>query len=331
MSAILIITCVFSAYSFTLLINQSYINDLVFGERTDSILFTGDIMLARRVEDEIRFAKEKSIFRNVRAFQHTHSYVIGNFESAIPEVHVKTGDFTFQFSSASSTLSYVYDSGFTHLSLANNHAYDFGEEGNESTVRSIHSANMTPFGNAVTEGENSITRIDVNGETVSIIAIHAVWRSPDMNALKQLIVREEKQTDIQIAVIHWGIEYESVHSQSQEQLAHSLIDMGVDAIIGHHPHVIQDIGLYKNAPIFYSLGNYVFDQYWNEAVQTGLTVSLVPNDDTLTFKIVPIKIVRSVPEVIAPDSATILLNVLSKTSEKSIMGDVTRGLITVRR
>lgn len=303
---------------------------MVFGKPSDSILFVGDIMLARNVENEIRSQKSNSIFRNVRSFQRAHTYAVGNFESAIPQIHDKTEDFTFRFSTASSALPYLRDAGFSHLSLANNHANDYGEEGYQNTVKSIREASLTPFGNPLVEDKTSVVRIEINDTRVSLIGLHAVWRSPDMTQLKELIEKESKSTEIQIVVVHWGDEYEPVHSNAQEVLAHDLIDMGIDAIVGHHPHVIQDIGMYKNAPIFYSLGNYVFDQYWNDEVQTGLVLTLIPHESSITFKIVPVKSKYSVPELMPLKEAENTLSDLSKSSDSSLRGDISRGVITLR-
>jgi len=329
--AVVLLASVFSTYSLTLLAKQKFIGDMVLGNPSDSVLFVGDVMLARNVEDEIKAQNKQSIFRYVRAFEREHTFVVANFESAIPEVHERTKDFTFQFSTTASTLALLHDAGFSHLSLANNHALDYGTEGFENTVKSIKNASLTPFGHPQIESKDSVTHIVVNETTISLIGIHAVWRSPDMKALKKIIDEEAKSTDVQIAVIHWGEEYEPVHSKSQEWLAHELIDSGVDAIIGHHPHVIQDIGLYKNVPIFYSLGNYVFDQYWNDAVQTGLAITVIPEESTLTFKITPVVSERSVPKLMNEDDSEKYLQTLAKTSDSAILGDITRGVITVRR
>src|SRR5690606_14983682 len=70
-------------------------------------------------------------------------------------------------------------------------------------------------------------------------------------------------SDYIIVMPHWGIEYEHVPRSSQIERAHSWIDNGADAVIGMHPHVIQSFEIYNNKPIFYSLGNFLFDQYFS--------------------------------------------------------------------
>jgi poly-gamma-glutamate synthesis protein (capsule biosynthesis protein) len=103
---------------------------------------------------------------------------------------------------------------------------------------------------------------------------------------------------------HWGTEYEAIHSASQEKLAHSWIDAGADIIIGSHPHVIQDAEMYKNRPIFYSVGNFVFDQSWSEPTQRGLIVAGKFKGDTLEIVLLPTVIKKLQPELLSGTQKT---------------------------
>ncbi len=73
---------------------------------------------------------------------------------------------------------------------------------------------------------------------------------------------------------HWGNEYEIHHNSFQENLAHVAIDAGANLVVGHHPHVIQEIEKYKDGYIAYSLGNFVFDQNFSEDTKSGLLLSV---------------------------------------------------------
>ena len=68
--------------------------------------------------------------------------------------------------------------------------------------------------------------------------------------------------------IHNGLEYDPIHNSVQSGFAKTAIDLGIDIVIGHHPHVVQDIEFYKGSPIMYSLGNFIFDEDWSK---TGIT------------------------------------------------------------
>src|SRR5690606_29076429 len=88
-------------------------------------------------------------------------------------------------------------------------------------------------------------------------------------------------------------EYELVHDELQETLAKALVDAGADAVMGHHPHVVQDVAFYDGVPIFYSLGNFIFDQYWNEHVQTGLGVEMRIEAGQIAYQLIPFTTARS--------------------------------------
>lgn len=70
-----------------------------------------------------------------------------------------------------------------------------------------------------------------------------------------------------IVNIHFGTEYQKKHNKTQENIAHTLVDNGAAIIIGHHPHVVQDSETYKGVPIYYSLGNFIFDQPFPETLE----------------------------------------------------------------
>jgi poly-gamma-glutamate synthesis protein (capsule biosynthesis protein) len=117
--------------------------------------------------------------------------------------------------------------------------------------------------------------------------------------------------------VHWGNEYELKHSEQQEALAHYVIDSGIDAVIGHHPHVVQDIEIYNGKPIFYSLGNFIFDQYFSGDVQTGLVVKVYIQKDTITYTLVPISSIgrASQPYIMPIEQKTTFLSMLAGTGE----------------
>ena len=91
-----------------------------------------------------------------------------------------------------------------------------------------------------------------------------------------------------VVYAHWGREYELIQSESQQKIAHNFIDSGADLIIGSHPHVVQPIEIYKNKAIFYSLGNFVFDQYFSEDVKNELIVTASIIKDKTEFVLTPL-------------------------------------------
>ncbi len=107
--------------------------------------------------------------------------------------------------------------------------------------------------------------------------------------------------------------------------------MGAEAVIGHHPHVVQDIELYKGVPIFYSLGNFIFDQYYSTEVQEGLWVEMeVAADNSVEYTLKGVTSIGSwsAPRFMSAYENDVFLQTLAKKSTKSIYEQIESGKIT---
>jgi poly-gamma-glutamate synthesis protein (capsule biosynthesis protein) len=113
---------------------------------------------------------------------------------------------------------------------------------------------------------------------VAIIGVNNTDHALKMNKVKEAIVEAKKQARYVIVNVHWGVEYKRNSRKAEQDLAHWFVDQGVTAVIGGHPHVVQEMEIYKGAPIFYSLGNFIFDQYFSTDTQEGVSVGLTLND-----------------------------------------------------
>ena len=278
------------------------------------IVFTGDIMLGREVERVAERNSQEYLFEGFKDVIADAGVAVGNFEGTVPEVHVPTPNFGMQFSVERSFVQILHNVGFDYLSLANNHSFDHGIEGYTNTRAVCEGEGLLCVGSAI---EPMWSVVDVNGVSVGILAINHTQTVVDEDMLQATLTTMESETDLQIAYVHWGKEYEETHNASQEKVAHALIDSGIDAVMGHHPHVVQDIGVYKGAPIFYSLGNLVFDQYFSEEVQQGLLVKLTIADRTLTYRLIPVSSVGTPSQswVMEPKERDIFLGALFARSE----------------
>lgn len=276
-----------------------------------SLFFVGDIMLGRRVETL------SNAFGLDYAFQATSTqgvlrgeYItVGNLEGPVPQKHVHTPDLTFRFSMQDEFLPELKRQGFDVLSLANNHTFDHGVSGYEHTLLRCALHGLTCGGNPNTISSTSRAYVSVGDTRVGIIFIHAVTEEPHSLLLADHLVALKNESDVQIAYVHWGDEYALAHNASQEVLATKLIDGGVDVIFGHHPHVVQDIGWHTGKPIFYSLGNFIFDQYFSDDVQEGIGVRMDIKEKEIVYTMVPFEshTVRSQPRIYEGEGAYALL------------------------
>jgi poly-gamma-glutamate synthesis protein (capsule biosynthesis protein) len=110
----------------------------------------------------------------------------------------------------------------------------------------------------------------------------------ESEALEKKIQESASTSDYLIVNIHWGAEYSHEQNKTQIETAHLLIDAGADLIIGHHPHVVQGIEIYKGKPIFYSLGNFIFDQTFSLDTQQCLALDIRIDNLKKEAQILPI-------------------------------------------
>lgn len=253
------------------------------------LIFTGDIMLARAVEWSIRsegagypFAKwDATLFADADA-------VIGNFEGTIRETeHIEQTN-VMAFDTLPEYVTPLVDAGFTHLSLANNHADDFGQVTTDFTRSTIADTGIIPFGDPFAS-EDFVTRID-GDIPVSLVGFHAF--NEETTSIVEAIRSEDAAGNFVIVYPHWGVEYDHEPSISQTAAAQIWIDAGADLIIGAHPHVVQSVGIIDGVPVIYSLGNFLFDQDFSRATQIGAIADVTLSSTEILITFSPVSILH---------------------------------------
>ena len=185
-------------------------------------------------------------------------------------------DKQFTFKSDPKYVQAFLDMGVDIVSLANNHVLDFGSDVLSQTFTTLDDAGIAYVG----AGE-SIARAkawesyEINGTKIAVLAASRVipvveWNvdnaqpgvfcTYDPTQLVEQIALAEQEHDLVIVAVHWGIERAAYPEDYQREMAKQYIDAGADLIVGNHPHVIQGVEYYKDVPIVYSLGNYLFNQ-----------------------------------------------------------------------
>ncbi len=157
------------------------------------------------------------------------------------------------------------------VSLANNHTANAGTDGLVTTRKLLTAAGIIPVGGP---GDSDVIRIATfSGQRLNLVVIGVNTLSPFPD-VSPLIARVKTKADTRVLVFpHWGEEYRASHSASQAALAHAWIDAGADIVVGSHPHIIQDMEVYHGKPVFYSLGNLLFDQNFSLATRQGLLLA----------------------------------------------------------
>lgn len=264
------------------------------------MIFFGDGMFDRGVKNSVKknFNDDfNKLFVNLPEIQ-DYDIAFLNLEGPVSENGKNVGSkYSFRFEPR--VLSALHAAGFDIVSSANNHMGDWTLTAFKDTLAHLSNTSILYTGAGMTKQlAQTPTIIDVRGTKIGFIGFTDVgpnWleatetragillaSDPDFSTI---ISNARAQVDFLIVSIHWGEEY-SPHNSRQTTLAHNAIDAGADAIIGHHPHVEQATEWYKDKFIAYSLGNFIFDQYFSPETMTGLSVvlSYSPEDKTLSVK-----------------------------------------------
>lgn len=260
--------------------------------QTFTIVFAGDIMLDRN----IRVKAEKQGYNSLlgphlQSLLKNAAYVVANVEGPIttnPSASVgsepgSSRNFIFTFAPESTT--FLKDNNITIVNLGNNHILNFSDEGLAQTYAFLKQANINYFGYTGTafSTESTTYVLEKNGFTIGFVNYNQFITGGESKALSDIQVIRPK-VDYVVLYTHWGNEYQQ-ENKAVVDLAHAFIDAGVDVIIGSHPHIINGHEVYKGKDIFYSLGNFVFDQYFDEEVKKGMLViaTMDPEKKTVTF------------------------------------------------
>jgi len=296
------------------------------------LIFTGDVMLGRHVEVLSRRHTAAYIIKGIAPFFTTKErIVITNFESAMASPHVPSPSGSFQFSTATSTLAVLEALTVNFASLANNHTLDYGAAGFKTTVKALADRGIVAFGHPITVNEQSVAYIEAGEYTVGLLGIHTLFSNPSREELKTVIDVMKERSDFQVAYVHWGNEYELVHSRAQATLAADLVAAGIDAVVGHHPHVTQDIQLIGDVPVFYSLGNFIFDQYFSVDVQQGYLLGLTLAKDEVTYRLYPhsSELVLSQPVLMGEEESATYLEAVAARSAATLRPGISQGTFTL--
>ena len=233
-------------------------------------------------------------FRNIGDLKGT-DFVHANLEGPIKEQFINTGK-GIEFKFKPDIVWPLKDSGINIVSIANNHALDQGWTGREDTKKHLTNAGIRYFGHPKNEIEDNAYITEIAGKKFSFIGFDDVVYKIDGDKARELIARLDGEVDYVVVSVHWGVEYVHNPTQRKQDFAHDWIDNGADFIIGHHPHVVQTMEIYKGVPIFYSLGNFVFDQYWSADTQEGMGFGAVIEEDSIVLYLFPYSLPNSQPE-----------------------------------
>jgi len=249
------------------------------------LLFFGDLMLDRNVGARIKENNLDYLFTKlaVRNFFGNYDLISANLEGAVTDggVHYLP-DNAYDFAFAPALIEELKNYNFNFFNIANNHLTDQGQRGVSETGDNLNQLGINFSGcpDSVVDGCSSKI-VTINNLKIGLAGFSMVYHPIDLAAAEKIIKDLAETTDFVAVNIHWGAEYAHQFSKSQQSIGRALIDAGADLIIGHHPHVVQGAENYNGKYIFYSLGNFIFDQYFSPDTQQGLAVEIIIDFDDL--------------------------------------------------
>ncbi len=259
-------------------------------EKVYTMVAGGDLMLDRGVEAKIKkLGKDYDFaFDKVRDYLKSADLVFANLEGSLSDVGADLGSvYSFRFEVA--VAQALADAGIDVVSLANNHMLDWGRASLCATTTNLRNVSIDFVGAGCNSAEAERPHMTTLGNTrIAFLAYTEFYKGAHATASKAgmseydmekitariAALKQEPNVDIVMVSMHWGEEYQNRATDAQVRLGQRLVDAGADVVIGHHPHVDQEIERYGDGWIIYSLGNFVFDQSWSEETMQGLLAEI---------------------------------------------------------
>ncbi|OGM19987.1 hypothetical protein A2714_04940 [Candidatus Woesebacteria bacterium RIFCSPHIGHO2_01_FULL_38_9] len=258
-----------------------------------SILLTGDVMLGRTVMiKSLESGDPNYPFLKVAGTLRSADITFVNLENPII-ANCPKYESGFIFCALPAMVKGLTFAGIDVVNLANNHSRNFGEKGLEETVKILKDNGI------LATGLGRLVTIERDGQVFGFLGFDFTVKNLTEADLK-LIKESDTKVDILIVAVHWGVEYTSTPTKQQREWARQMADAGADVISGHHPHWVQGIECFEKPKgvdtipplgwnrftpqdntcpsnstlVYYSLGNFVFDQMWSEETKKGMVVEL---------------------------------------------------------
>ena len=281
-----------------------------------SVVLTGDILLDRGVRKAIEQHGVDHLFSDgVDSVFHAAQVVVGNLECPATEIESPVMK-RFIFRAEPVWLEALQRHGITHLNLANNHSIDQGRRGLIDTKENIVKAGMVPIGAGANMDEASepvlladqprkvwlVPSLRLALENYAYLTDKPCVSQEPMDSLLHRVyrLRQQDSTAVIIVSLHWGAEHKLEPVPRQRMDAHMLIQAGADVLVCHHTHTLQTIEDYQGHRIYYSVGNFIFDQHKPLNSKTCL-VRLDITADSMGVTTIPVEIRHCVPYLTESD------------------------------
>ncbi|MDD6022787.1 MAG: CapA family protein [Oscillospiraceae bacterium] len=309
------------------------------GKQEIQLSFAGDVCLGRDVAVYGEKRSYGSLFHDASRLWQDSELVFANLECDVIRQNTVYYDHEkpVKFAASQTALKVAAEKGVNVVSIANDHAADFGRKGVQHMIEALDRYEIEYAGaGANIDDAGKYKLIEADGVTVGFLAFTDVIPghftatqdgygvlSSSYPQLYQNVLEASRYSDFVVVYVHWG-EESGIHvTEDQKTLAHQLIDSGADVVIGTNPHTLQEIELYGNGIVFYSLGSFIADDAFRSMRSTAL-LQLNVNKSTGEgrFTLIPMRINNFHPVVTERAYYTSQI-------EKSLMSELREDFYTV--
>jgi len=295
----------------------------------EKMIFVGDMMFDRGVESLMQANSFIYPIEMIADFLKSFDFSIGNLEGPINESPKEFSDASLTFSFDKKIIDSLKLGNFKVVSLANNHTLNMDREGLEETKTILKENEINYSGDPI----DCDIDYSYQKDGITFYSVNVTYPSNCSNTEIASWIKDTKFYNPEsffVVLVHWGTEYKTINSSYQQELAHKMIDAGADLIIGGHPHVVQNIEEYNGKLIFYSLGNFIFDQYFSKETQEGLGVGMEIYPDKKVYNLYGIKNKSSQAQLMDDEEKKIFLESLAENSSEELKESIKSGIIEIK-
>lgn len=270
----------------------------------DTLVFAGDIYFSKR---NINAYDDGGVYKVLQKdyidIIDDHDFFVANLECCLTDAdEASNKEFTFKVSPK--YVSILKDMHIDLVTVANNHSMDFGEKGFLETIDSLNKVGIDYYGGG--KDENEATKpyiLEINGRKYALISATSVVPNVNWfanteraglnsgyygNAVCNQIKTIKDKVDKVIVYIHWGVEKDTVSNEDQQTMGRKFVDFGADLVVGTHSHRLQEVEYYKNVPIVYGIGNFIFGSTWTDTELLSVTFDYTEdNNGNTKIKLIP--------------------------------------------
>ena len=299
-----------------------------------TIAAVGDLMLGGRAEPFLKKFGPDYPFADVMPFLTKADVVVGNLESPISTRGTAVGNKKFTFRTGTIAAEALTKAGIRVVTLANNHSMDYGPLALQETLGALDASNILYTGAGMDlDDARSPAILKIKGKTIAFLSYSLTFpleffasanrpgTAPGYaDFVRADIEKVRPSADLVVVSFHWGAELMTTAKDYQVELGRKAIDWGADLVLGHHPHVLQELEVYKNRLIAYSLGNFVFGSESNRTNTSMILLLTFQGKSLARVEAVPLDVnnyrVKYRPRVLTGQAAREALESVNAGSER---------------